>query len=101
MDLPLYLQIIGFVILGAVSFTYLWSSVRRVKQTEVTELMETRGKHIADLESEVATLQEKVAALQECVIQLEQAAKAYQGIKADEIAVEVARLLAPIIESRG
>ena len=95
MDLPVYLQTVGFIILGAVSVAYLWSSVRRTKQTEVVELMETRGQHISDLESEVAALKEQVAKLEQCVHQLEQTAAAYQGIKAGEIAMEVARLLEP------
>ena len=95
MDLAPYLQTVGFIILGAVSVAYLWSSIRKVRHGEVVELMETRGQHIADLESEVSALQKKVAILEQHVAQLEQAAAAYQSIKANEIAVEVARLLEP------
>lgn len=95
MDLPIYLETLAVILLGAVSVAYLWSAVRKVKQTEVVELMETRGQHITDLESEVHSLQEKVAILEQHVRQLEHAAAAYQSIKANEIAVEVARLLEP------
>ena len=92
-QVPAYVQTVVLVVLGVAGLAYLWSSVRKVRHGEVVELAETRGSRIEDLEAEVNRLKEKVG-------QLEQTVAAYQGIKADEIAVEVARLLEPRLPRR-
>lgn len=82
------LQIAAFVILGLSGAVYLISVARRQSHRETSELADTRGKRIHDLEVEVKRLAGQVD-------HLEGALEAYQRIKAQEIAVEVARLLEP------
>ena len=87
-QIPTFLQIAVFVILGLSGATYLFSIARKQSHMETKELAETRGKRIHDLEVDVRRLAGQVA-------HLEGALEAYQRIKAQEIAVEVARLLEP------
>jgi len=57
-----------------------------IRKGELRELADTRGKRIDDLTAEVAALTAKVASI-------EGQMEAIQRIKAEEIAIEVARLL--------
>ncbi len=88
MDVPTLLQIAVFVILGLSGAVYLFSIARKQSHMETKELAETRGKRIHDLEVDVKRLAGQVA-------HLEGALEAYQGIKAEEIAAAVVRLLEP------
>jgi uncharacterized protein YlxW (UPF0749 family) len=90
---PLVLQIAVFVILGVAGVAYLVSIVRRESTKETRELAKTRAGRIDDLEKEVARLRDKVENLQGAL-------EAYQRIKAEEIAIEVARLLEPRLPHR-
>jgi hypothetical protein len=92
-QIPTFLQVAVFVILGAAGVAYLLSIIRKDSHQETKELAETRGDRIGDLEQEVVRLGRKVD-------HLEGALEAYQRIKADEIAVEVARLLEPRLPKR-
>lgn len=85
-QIPVLLQATVWVILGIAGSAYLVSVVRKESHKETRELAETRGDRIGDLEQEVARLGRKVD-------HLTGALEAYQRIKAEEIAVEVARLL--------
>ncbi len=87
-QIPTLVQIAVFVILGLSGAAYLVSIARKQSHRETRELADTRGQRIDDLEDEVTRLGRKVD-------HLEGALEAYQRIKADEIAVEVARLLEP------
>lgn len=88
LDFPSLLQWLVWVILGISGVVYLWAQVRRQSHREALSLAETRGARIDDLEDQVGRLREKVEHLQGSL-------EAYQRIKAEEIAVEVARLLEP------
>lgn len=90
MDIPTLLQIAVFVILGLSGVAYLFSIARKQSHMETKELAETRGKRIGDLEVDVKRLVAQVA-------HLEGALEAYQGIKHEEIAAAVVRLLEPIL----
>lgn len=85
-NIPAVLQVVVFVILGASGLVYLVSTIRRDSHRETRELADTRGDRIGDLEQEVIRLGRKVDRLTGTI-------EAYQRIKAEEIAVEVARLL--------
>ncbi len=85
-SLPPVLEIVVFAILGLSGAAYLFSILRKESHAETRELADTRGKRIDDLEEQVARLRDKVENLQGAL-------EAYQRIKAEEIAVEVARLL--------
>jgi uncharacterized protein YlxW (UPF0749 family) len=90
---PIILRVVVFVILGVAGVAYLWSVVRRESHQETRELALTRGDRIDDLEEEVERLKGKVAKLEDYLA-------AYQSIKHEEIAVEVARLLEPRLPRR-
>lgn len=92
-QIPTVLQIAVFIILGISGLAYLVSLILKDSYQEARELAETRGKRVDDLEEEVARLHEKVDNLQGAL-------EAYQRIKAEEIAVEVARLLEPRMPKR-
>lgn len=92
-SIPTLLQIAVFVILGVVGMAYLGSLIRKDSHRETRELAHTRGDRIGDLEKEVARLGRKVDHLTGVL-------EAYQRIKAEEIAVEVARLLEPRMPKR-
>lgn len=92
-DVPTVLQLLVWLLVGVSAIVYLWSSVRRESHTETRELATTRGDRIGDLETEVRKLKAKVASL-------EGSLAAYQSIKSEEIAVEVARLLEPRLPRR-
>ena len=93
-QIPVALQAAVFIILGVAGIAYLVSVVRKDSQRETQELANTRGKRIDDLEKEVRRLRDKVENLQGAL-------EAYQRIKAEEIAVEVARLLEPRLPPQG
>ena len=82
----LAITVVGFVALGATGYFYIRSAVARTEQTELAALAETRGERIADLEAHIQRLETRLA-------QLEGQMSALQALKAQEIAVEVARLL--------
>ena len=87
------LQIVVFVIVGVAGVAYLVSVVRRDSHRETKDLADTRGQRIDDLEEEVDRLKGKVAKLEDYLA-------AYQSIKHEEIAIEVARLLEPRLPRR-
>lgn len=55
-SLPPLLEIAAFIILGLSGATYLVSVARRQSHRETSELADTRGKRIHDLEVEVRRL---------------------------------------------
>jgi uncharacterized membrane protein YhiD involved in acid resistance len=92
-QIPDALQITVFIILGVAGLAYLFSLVRRDSHRETKDLADTRGERIDDLEETVARLKMKMAKLEDYL-------SAYQSIKHEEIAVEVARLLEPRLPRR-
>jgi len=92
-QIPTALQIAVFVILGVAGLAYLFSLTRRDSHRETRNLADTRGERIDDLEEVVERLKTKVA-------KLEDQYAAYQSIKHEEIAIEVARLLEPRLPRR-
>ena len=94
-QIPVWAQLlISFVLFSGVASAALVvgiSAVRKQRTEELAGLVETRGKHITDLENKVSKL---TADLEQVKGQLE----AYQAIKAQEIALEVARMLAPMLQ---
>ena len=94
-QVPVWAQLlISFVLFSGVAASALVvgiSQVRKQRADELEDLADGRGKKIEDLESELATLR---ADLKKVEGQLE----AYQSIKAQEIALEVARMLAPMLQ---
>ena len=88
------LQIVVFVIVGLSGLAYLFSLVRRDSASETKELASTRGERIDDLEDEVRELRVQLTNVQGALA-------AYQSLKHEEIAVEVARLLEPRLPRRG
>lgn len=92
-QIPAVLQIVVFVVLGVAGLSYLASLVRRDSHRETRDLADTRGQRIDDLEEEVDRLKVKMAKLEDYLA-------AYQSIKHEEIATEVARLLEPRLPRR-
>lgn len=93
-QIPAAIQITVFIILGVAGLAYLTSLVRRDSHRETRDLADTRGERITDLETQVGRLKTKVAKLEDYLA-------AYQSIKHEEIAVEVARLLEPRLPRRN
>ncbi len=92
-QIPVFLQVAVFVILGVSGLAYLASLVRRDSHRETKDLADTRGQRIDDLEEQVERLKTKMAKLEDYLA-------AYQSIKHEEIATEVARLLEPRLPRR-
>lgn len=70
----------------AVAIVYVRSQIIKVQKTELAELAKTRGDHINDLERHIEDLEKRLS-------NMEGQMAALQALKAQEIAVEVARLL--------
>lgn len=73
----------GMVFAGAV---YIRSALVKQRHSELEQLADTRGERIKDLEAQLLRVETRLA-------QLEGQMHAIQAIKAEEIAMEVARLL--------
>lgn len=84
--LQFWIAIISFVTVGVLGFWYLRSSIVKARQGELAGLVEARGERIGDLEAQVGRLETRLA-------QLEGQFQALQALKAEEIALEVSRLL--------
>lgn len=83
-----------FLGIAFVGFVILRSSLVKQRSSELADLAETRGETISDLEKKVDTMQLEIKVLQGQL-------QAYQSLKAEEIAIEVARLLKPTIDRIG
>ena len=87
------LLLIGFLIAGGVGWVQLRSQTTRGHTEELEDLAKTRGHRIHDLESSNKRLETQVANLASKVENLQGQMEALQRIKANEIALEVVRLL--------
>jgi hypothetical protein len=82
----LILNFSGFLFLVVAGVLYMRSQERRLYATEMANLVTTRGERIEDLQAEVTRLSERLA-------QVEGQIEAVQRLKAQEIALEVSRML--------
>lgn len=84
---------------------YVRSEVAKAKASELKQLADTRGLRIEDLEKKMARVEAAWAAdskqFKADIARLQGQIEAYQSIKAEEIAVEVARLLGPHLDIAG
>lgn len=94
------LNIVGFAALGIAGYFIIRSKVAIANQAlaeknlkELERLVGIRGDHITELEHAVARAEDKIRQLEAIVSEMRGQMQAIQGIKAQEIAVEVARLL--------
>ncbi len=78
-------------LVGAVAF--LKAAWRRTTENELRSLVDARGKVIEDLRAEIHEQRLQIEALSDRVSELQGQMEAVQRIKAQEIAVEVARFL--------
>ena len=80
------LNFTGFIFLIAAGHLYMRSQERKVYATEMANLVTTRGQRIEDLQEELTRLSERLA-------QVEGQIEAVQRLKAQEIALEVSRMM--------
>lgn len=85
-DLGILLSIFGVFTLVVSAWLYSRSKSAQINTSETAKLAETRGARIEDLESELHRLTGRVASLEGQI-------QALQGLKAQEIALEVSRML--------